>query len=87
MWEAYKTYSEQCGVDYDDDFIRETIERTYQIAHGRIESFYPDATVRLPDFVVPNGKSADETLRELCVEGLEQKGLAVDAAGARRARA
>ncbi|MEK9768805.1 MAG: DNA polymerase III subunit alpha [Betaproteobacteria bacterium] len=76
MWEAYKTYSKQCGVDYDDNFIRETIERTYQIAHSRIESFYPDATVRLPDFVVPNGKSADETLRELCIEGLEQKGLA-----------
>jgi len=76
MWEAYKAYSKQCGVDYDDDFIRETIERTYQIAHGRIESFYPDATVRLPDFVVPNGKSADETLRELCFEGLNQKGLA-----------
>jgi DNA polymerase-3 subunit alpha len=76
MWDAYKTYSKQCGVDYDDDFIRETIERTYEIAHSRIESFYPDATVRLPDFVVPNGKSADETLRELCVEGLEQKGLA-----------
>ena len=76
MWDAYKTYSKQCGVDYDDDFIRETIERTYEIAHSRIESFYPDATVRLPDFVVPDGKSADETLRELCVEGLEQKGLA-----------
>jgi len=76
MWDAYKTYSQKCGVDYDDDFIRETIERTYQIAHSRIESFYPDATVRLPDFVVPDGKSADETLRELCIEGLEQKGLA-----------
>lgn len=75
MWEAYKTYSEQCGVDYDDDFIRETIERTYQIAHSRIESFYPDATVRLPDFVVPNGKSADEALRDLCFEGLNEKGL------------
>ncbi len=76
MWDAYKTYSKQCGVDYDDDFIRETIERTYEIAHSRIESFYPDATVRLPDFVVPDGKSADETLRELCIKGLEQKGLA-----------
>ena len=71
-----KLIHKQCGVDYDDDFIRETIERTYEIAHSRIESFYPDATVRLPDFVVPDGKSADETLRELCVEGLEQKGLA-----------
>jgi len=75
MWESYKTYSEQCGVDYDDDFIRETIERTYQIAHSRVESFYPDATVRLPDFVVPDGKSADEALRDLCFEGLNEKGL------------
>ena len=75
MWEAYKAYSEQCGVDYDDDFIRETIERTYEIAHSRVESFYPDATVRLPDFVVPDGKSADEALRDLCFEGLNEKGL------------
>lgn len=76
MWDAYKAYSEKCGVDYNDDFIMETIERTYQIAHNRIESFYPNVTVRLPDFVVPNGKSADEALRELCAEGLERKGLA-----------
>ena len=54
-----------------DDLVKQSIERTYQIAHERIESFYPDNTVRLPDFVVPEGKSADLALRELCLQGLK----------------
>ena len=59
MWEAYKKYSSKCGYEYDDLYIRNSIERTYDIAHNRIQSFYPDDTVRLPAFVVPEGKTAD----------------------------
>ena len=55
MWESYKKYSSQAGVEYDDALIRQSIERTYDIAHNRIEKFMPDNTVRLPDFVVPVG--------------------------------
>jgi len=75
MWEAYKAYSKLCGVDYDDDLVKESIERTYHIAHNRIESFYPDSTVRLPDFVVPDGSSENEALQKLCEEGLKWRGL------------
>ena len=71
MWEAYQKYSKAQGFTYDDDLVKQSIERTYQIAHERIESFYPDNTVRLPDFVVPEGKSADLALRELCLQGLK----------------
>jgi DNA polymerase-3 subunit alpha len=71
MWEAYQKYSKAQGFTYDDALVKQSIERTYQIAHERIESFYPDNTVRLPDFVVPEGKSADLALRELCLQGLK----------------
>jgi DNA polymerase III alpha subunit len=40
VWESYKKYSKQLNQIYDDDFIKETIERTYDIAHNKIEKFY-----------------------------------------------
>ena len=75
MWESYKKYSAECGVEYDDKIVRDSIERTHQIAHERIETFLPDNTVRLPDFVVPEGSTAGQTLAALCVEGLRELGL------------
>ena len=55
MWESYKKYSEECGVDYDDDIVMKSITHTHEIAHQRIDDFLPDNKVRLPDFVVPAG--------------------------------
>ena len=51
----------KAGVNYDN-LIRESIERTHQIAHSRIEKFMPDNTVRLPNFVVPAGQTPIEPL-------------------------
>ena len=76
MWESYKKYSKECEVEYDDDLVRDSISRTYQIAHERIESFMPDNTVRLPDFVVPEGETAGQALAILCLEGAKEKGFA-----------
>tara|TARA_Y100000114_G_scaffold156240_1_gene182795 strand:- start:3487 stop:6921 length:3435 start_codon:yes stop_codon:yes gene_type:complete len=76
MWESYKKYSKSVGVEYDDDLIRDSITRTYQIAHEKIEDFLPDNEVRLPDFVVPEGSTAGQTLAALCVEGLRTLNLA-----------
>jgi len=70
MFESYKKYSKECGVEYDDELVLNSIKRTHQIAHERIETFLPDNTVRLPDFVVPEGSTAGQTLAALCVEGL-----------------
>ena len=78
MWESYKRYSEKCGVEYDDDLVLESIERTHQIANEKIEAFFPDNTVRLPDFVVPKGQTADRALISQCIEALKKKGLAKD---------
>ncbi len=76
MFESYKKYSEECGAKYDDELVLNSIKRTHQIAHERIEDFLPDNTVRLPDFVVPEGSTAGQTLAALCVEGLRSLDLA-----------
>ena len=78
MWKSYKKYSAECGVEYDDAIVRDSIIRTHQIAHERIDTFLPDNTVRLPDFVVPEGSTAGQTLAALCVEGLRELGLEKD---------
>ena len=70
MWESYKQYSEECGQEYDDDLIRQSIEESYHIAMERCEDFIPDTTVRLPDFVVPAGYNEDDYLKRLASEGL-----------------
>jgi len=75
MWEAYKQYTKQCEVNYDDDLVRESIEETYRVAHERIDSFYPDNTVRLPNFVVPDGSTADQELDRLCDGGIKERGF------------
>ena len=75
MWEAYKKYSESCGVSYDDDLVMKSITNTYQIAHERVADFLPDNTVRLPDFVIPAGETADSALEKFCIEGLRRLGL------------
>ncbi len=57
-------------LSYDDDLIKESIDVTHKIAHEMIESFYPNDEVRLPDFVVPPGKTASEALVAASIEGL-----------------
>jgi len=75
MWESYKYYSEKVGASYDDKIIASSIERTHDIAHNRIERFVPDNTVRLPDFVVPDGFTADVALAKNAIQGLKDKNL------------
>jgi len=75
MWESYKNYSSLCGVEYDDDIIRNSLTNTHYIAHERIEDFLPNTEVHLPDFVIPPGETADSALEKFCLEGLRAKGL------------
>jgi DNA polymerase-3 subunit alpha len=70
VWNSYKEYSKLNKVTYDDDFVMGTLEETHNIAFNRIEKFYPDDTVRLPDFVVPAGYTEDEYLKRLTFKGL-----------------
>ena len=71
VWESYKKYSKEIGVEYDDDLIMESIERTHDIAHNRIEKFYPDNSIRLPSFVIPDDMSEDDALAEMSLVGLQ----------------
>ena len=75
MWESYKKYSKSCDVEYDDSVVMDSITESHRIAHERIESFFPDNTVRLPDFVVPEGLSATDALAKLCMEGARLLGF------------
>jgi DNA polymerase-3 subunit alpha len=75
MWDSYVSYSKQTNNTYDDDLVRESIERTHWIAHSLIEDFEPDATVRLPDFVVPDGETAESQLVKLSIEGMKEFGF------------
>jgi len=75
MWESYKNYSESTGFEYDDKLVMDSITETHHIAHNRIESFFPDTTVRLPDFVVPAGTTATQALVNYALEGLRQRDL------------
>ena len=74
MWESYTTYSKHCGVEYDDDLVRRSIEESYDIAFARIENFMPDNTVRLPEFIVPAGMDEDEYLKKMSFDGLNKLG-------------
>ncbi len=75
IWESYKKYSAECDVEYDDEIVRNSITETHRIAHDRIESFFPDNTVRLPDFVVPEDVTAGEALQKVTADGLRYLGL------------
>ncbi len=75
MWDSYKKYSDECNVQYDDAVVLNSIEETHRIVAERVEKFYPDNTVRLPDFVIPVGETEDSALEKFCIEGLRRKGL------------
>jgi DNA polymerase-3 subunit alpha len=86
MWASYKKYSELCGVEYNDDLVLNSITETHNIAMNRIERFEPDTTVRLPDFVVPAGETADSALEKFSMEGLRKKNLHTNAEYVERLR-
>lgn len=69
VWESYKRFAG--GLGYDDDMIMASIKRTQEVA-DRCEFFYPDNSVNLPSFVVPEGKNADDHLRDLCYKALKK---------------
>ena len=75
MWESYKKYAALTGFEYDDNIVLKSIEETHRIAFDRIESFLPDNTVRLPEFVVPAGFTATQALVNYALEGLKARGL------------
>lgn len=75
VWDAYLETSEGHSF-YDDGLVREAIERTHDVAHGRIGNIVADKTMKLPSYVIPEGLSEDKALLEECKRGLTWRGLA-----------
>lgn len=78
LFSYYKKTSEKLGFSYEDDLVAESIERTSDIFKNRIENYSPNADIKLPSFVVPDGQTADETLVKLSIESLKKAGLHKD---------
>ena len=75
MWDSYIKYSDLLGEEYDDDLVMDSITRTHQIAHDRIEKFMPDNEVRLPKFIVPEGEQDIHVLTRNCLKGFKERSL------------
>ena len=76
MFAAYKKYSEELGEKFDDELIKESIARINITSPIKeLEKFYPDNTVRLPSFVIPDDMTEDEALLKASVNGLSQWAL------------
>ena len=75
VWDSYKNTTINYDF-YDDQLVCDAIERTYDIVHDEIGQIHPDKSMKLPDYVVPKGKSEDKALLDACKEGLISRGLA-----------
>ncbi len=77
VWETYKSTTEQYDF-YDDGFICDAIERTHDIAFEEIGEIHPDCSMKLPSYVIPKEKTADQALVEMCKSALVDKGLSTN---------
>ncbi len=75
LYASYKSFSANLGFIYDDKLVEESIARTSDILKNRVENYTPDTSIKLPDFVVPEGESADSALAKLAVTNLKNSGL------------
>lgn len=73
VWESYKRYTANSKWSFSDEQVLKSITDTAVISDTMIEKFLPDNSVRLPDFVIPEGKTADRALIEACIQGLKNK--------------
>ncbi len=77
LWDSYKAYSAEYDF-YNDDVIREAIERTWDIAHNQIGTVDFDRSVKLPviEKLVPKTHLADAI--EKLGEGADEDVLAFE---------
>jgi DNA polymerase-3 subunit alpha len=77
LWDTYLESAD--GMDfYDDQVVKDAIERPHAIVHEEIAEITPDRTMKLPSYVVPEGMTDDKALLEACKKGLVYRGLADD---------
>ena len=74
VWETYNETTTGMSF-YDDDAVFQAIERTHDIAHDVIGDIHPDCSMKLPSYVIPKSKTANQALFEMCKAALAEKGL------------
>ena len=74
VWDSYLNTTQDYDF-YNNDLICDAIERTYDIVHDEIGDIQPNRTMKLPDYVVPEGTTEDKALLEACKLGLVSRGL------------
>lgn len=74
IWDSYKRYSEGFSF-YDDELVKDAIERTWYIAHEMIGTAVADRSVKLPSYVVPDGMTPMKALLDALKKRLREKGL------------
>lgn len=77
VWDSFLETTEQYDF-YDPQLVRDAVERTHDIAHEVIGDIHPDRSMKLPTYVIPENKTADQALIEACKEGLIERGLHKD---------
>ena len=74
IWDEYLISKEGTSF-YDDNIVKDAIERTHDIAHKMIGETPPDRSPKFPK-LVPKDTTSFKHLVELCKEGLKKRGLA-----------
>jgi len=75
LFDYFKTNATKLGVleCYDIEEVKQAIETSYHIAHDRIEDFFPENKIKLPDFVIEKGKTPEQQLYEETRKGFAEK--------------
>ncbi len=74
VWDSYIQTAGEMKF-YDDDVVREAVERTHDIVHNEIGDIHPNKEMKLPSYVIPEGMTEDKALVDACKKGLVWRGL------------
>jgi len=74
VWQSYKDTTQGMPF-YSDKEVFDAVERTHYIAYEMIGDIQPDRSQKLPSYVIPKDKTADQALILSCKKGLVERGL------------
>ena len=74
VWDSYIQTTGEMEF-YDDEVVREAVERTHDIVHNEIGDIHPNKEMKLPSYVIPEGMTEDKALVDACKKGLVWRGL------------
>ena len=77
MWESYTRSTQRlCKVEYDDALVLRVAHRNSStLPSTGSKNFEPDTSIKLPDFVVPEGATAEDALQKMAIDSLRTKKL------------